>query len=90
MSPLLCRQVQASIHDYLDDELPVTASLVVAEHLQHCCDCADALRVEAAVRARIQQCCSADCAPPQLRVRIMTHISEVRVTYRQQSGDHDR
>lgn len=90
MSHLHCRHIQTSIHDYLDGELPVTAALIVSDHVRHCGDCADAIRVEAAVRARLQECCSTDCAPTQLRLRIMTHISEVRVTYREQPGDRDR
>ena len=94
MSHSACRQVQSSIHDYLDGELPGASASVVEGHLLRCPECADLVRIEAAVRARIRQCCTADEAPAELRVRIMTRITrvvtEVRVTYRDRSDGVER
>ncbi len=94
MSHPHCRQIQASVHDYLDGELPASNAEIVSEHLQFCPDCAYLVQFESAVRARVRECCSADAAPPELRVRILTRITQVvtqvRVTYRERPDDVER
>jgi anti-sigma factor (TIGR02949 family) len=89
-----CRQIQASVHDFLDGELPASSADFVTEHLQRCPECAHLVRFESAVRARIRDCCSTEAAPPELRVRIMTRIThvvtQVRVTYQERPGDVER
>lgn len=95
----ICRDIQTSVHDYLDGELQPSSAAVMGEHLRLCPDCARVVQFEAAMKARVRECCTSALAPAELRVRIMARITEavsgevvteVRVTYRESPDDRGR
>lgn len=81
-----CREVARAVHDYLDGQVDPRIEAVIADHLQQCPPCRHLVGFEQAVRTRMRRCCGTAEAPADLRVRILTRISEVRVDENRVSG----
>ena len=80
-----CGDALSRVYDYLDREIEPPAAMAIADHLEQCPSCAEQYRLEQLVKALVQRTCCEDRAPESLRVRIVTRISEVRITYRRQT-----
>jgi len=79
-----CNEALASVYDYLDHELDADAAQAIAWHLEHCPPCAEQYRLEQMVKALVHRTCCEERAPETLRVRIVTEISQIRITYRRE------
>lgn len=66
------------LYEYLDGALTHQDLEEVRRHLEECEDCTRAHDLECIIRAVVRRSCC-EKAPEQLKVRIMTRISQIRV-----------
>ena len=75
-----CKDVLDRVYEYLDGELDAHDLAVIRQHLDECGPCLRQYDLDEAVKALVRRSCH-EAAPEQLRLRILTRISEVRVSY---------
>jgi mycothiol system anti-sigma-R factor len=73
-----CNEVLARLYAYLDEELPTPAYAKIRQHLDECGPCLREYGLEEVVKQLVHRCCS-DPAPPELRVKVMVRIQQVRI-----------
>lgn len=78
-----CSEVIALVYAYLDGEITESERADIGSHLSECGPCLRQYGLEEAVKALVHRSCSCPVAPEGLRMRIVTRIQQVRVTYRQ-------
>lgn len=66
------------LYEYLDGALTLQDLDEVRAHLEECDECTRAYDLECIIRSVVRRSCC-EKAPEQLKVRIMTRISEIRV-----------
>jgi mycothiol system anti-sigma-R factor len=69
-TPLPCETVVASLHEYVDEELPAAIAAEVRAHLERCASCRRRLEHERAFHRALRRCARADAAPERLRTRL--------------------
>jgi mycothiol system anti-sigma-R factor len=74
-----CREVLDKVYEFLDAEVPLGDVRKIRQHLDECAPCLRQFDLERALKALVRRSCR-DHAPADLRVRIMTRISEVRLS----------
>lgn len=80
---MTCREVLRDLKTYLDGELPVRATLEVAEHLASCAACAAREEQARAARAHLRLTAPRPEVPPALRERITAALDRMdRTTLR--------
>ncbi len=77
-----CSDARSLVYHYLDGEMDHAQRVEVSQHLEECSDCRDEYGVEQVVKALLHRSCCSERAPEALRIRIVTRIQEVRITYR--------
>lgn len=75
-----CKDVLDRVYMYLDGEMNAHDLAVIRQHLDECGPCLRQYDLDEAVKALVRRSCH-EAAPEQLRLRILTRISEVRVSY---------
>ena len=75
-----CREVLDRVYEYLDGELGSPDLAKIRQHLVECGPCLRQFDLDDAVKALVRRSCS-EAAPDQLRLRIMTRISQVRIQH---------
>lgn len=74
-----CRDTLDQLYEYLDGELDAGHLAGVKEHLAHCNSCLQQYGFEQEVRTMVARSCCCH-APEQLRQRIITRITEIRLS----------
>ena len=75
-----CAEVLDHLYEYLDHELPEQGAYgKIRQHLEECAPCLRQFDLERGLKALVRRSCR-DHAPAELRGRIMTRISEVRLS----------
>lgn len=74
-----CGEVLERLYEYLDGELDSGSLGKIKQHLHECGPCLTEHEVEQMLKALVRRSCGGDCAPEELRSRIMLQITEVRV-----------
>jgi mycothiol system anti-sigma-R factor len=75
-----CRDVLDRVYEYLDAELTHHDIGKIKQHLDECGPCLQHFDLEGALKALVRRSCQ-DHAPADLRNKIMSRISEIRVQY---------
>ena len=75
-----CKDVLDRVYEYLDGEMDAHDLAVIRQHLDECGPCLRQYDLDEAVKALVRRSCH-EAAPEQLRLRILTRISEVRLSY---------
>ncbi len=75
-----CREVLDEVYAYLDKEVTRMDVERIKHHLAECAPCLQQYDLEEALKALVRRSCH-EPAPETLRVRIMTQITEIRVSY---------
>jgi mycothiol system anti-sigma-R factor len=73
-----CSEVLAELYAYLDEELDPSASVKIHQHLDECGPCLREYGLEEVVKKLVHRCCQSDPAPPELRVKVLVRIQEIR------------
>ncbi len=73
-----CTEVLSLVYVYIDDECDEVKSVAVSTHLEESGPCAEIVRVERVIKARVKRSCECAEAPETLRTSIVTSI---RATY---------
>jgi mycothiol system anti-sigma-R factor len=76
-----CGEVLLRVYEYLDGELDEHVVGKIRQHLDECGPCLSEYDLDIALKALIRRACGGECAPEELRTRIMLKITEVRVQY---------
>ena len=76
-----CGEVLERVYEYLDGELDAVVVSKISQHLDECGPCLSEYDLDVVLKALVRRTCGGDCAPEQLRQKIMDKISEVRVTH---------
>jgi mycothiol system anti-sigma-R factor len=74
-----CSDVLEEVYQYLDGELDEHAVGRIRQHLEECGPCLAEYKLDIALKALIRRTCGGDCAPVDLRNRIMVQITQVRI-----------
>jgi mycothiol system anti-sigma-R factor len=74
-----CRDVLKQVYEYLDGELDDHAVGKIRQHLDECGPCLSEYKLDIALKKLIRRACSGDCAPVDLRQKIMVQITQVRI-----------
>jgi mycothiol system anti-sigma-R factor len=74
-----CSEVLTRVYEYLDGELDTRAVDKIQQHLEECGPCLSEFDLDIALKALVRRSCGGDCAPEELRLRIMVQITQVRL-----------
>ncbi len=74
-----CSEVLDRVYEYLDGELDTLDCTKIKQHLDECGPCLREYHLDEALKALVRRSCSCEQAPEELRVRILTRITQVRV-----------
>ena len=73
-----CAEVLDAVYVYLDGEQDAAARQQVRVHLDECAPCLRQYGLEQAVKTLVARCCGSDCAPTELKARVLLRIQQVR------------
>jgi mycothiol system anti-sigma-R factor len=73
-----CSEVLERVYQYLDGELDTHAVGKIRQHLEECGPCLSEYDLDVVLKALVRRSCGGECAPDQLRTRILLQITEVR------------
>jgi mycothiol system anti-sigma-R factor len=74
-----CSEVLERLYEYLDGELDAHYLGKIEQHLHECGPCLTEHDVDLMLKALVRRSCGGDCAPDDLRARIMLQITQVRL-----------
>ena len=74
-----CGEVLQRVYELLDGEMSVSDVQRLRRHIDECTPCLSEYNLDAALKALIRRSCGCEEAPTELRLRILTQITEVRV-----------
>ncbi|MDQ1287021.1 MAG: hypothetical protein QG622_586 [Actinomycetota bacterium] len=74
-----CGEVLDHIYQYLDGELGDVDVDKIRQHLTECGPCLTEYDLDLMLKALVRRSCGGDCAPGDLRAKILLRISEVRL-----------
>lgn len=74
-----CSEVLERLYEYLDGELEAHDVGKIKQHLRECSPCLTEHEVDRMLKALVRRSCGGDCAPDDLRARIMLQIAEVHI-----------
>jgi len=72
-----CRDALDLIYEYLDGELADVSEEQVRQHFEACRRCFPHLKLEEAFLAAVHRASRGEAAPPELRSRVMSLLSQV-------------
>ena len=73
-----CREVLDQVYEYLNSEVTPDDVARIRQHLDECAPCLQEYDIEDHLKALVRRCCQ-EAAPADLRVRILTQISHIRL-----------
>ena len=76
-----CREVLDRVFEYLDDEMAELDCAKIKQHLEECGPCLQEYDLDQALKALIRRSCACESAPDELRTRVLTRITEVRIQF---------
>ncbi len=76
-----CSEVLDRVYEYLDNEMGELDCAKIKQHLDECGPCLREYDLDLALKALIRRSCACESAPEELRARVLTRITEVRVQY---------
>jgi mycothiol system anti-sigma-R factor len=76
-----CSQVLDQVYSYLDGEMTEHDRSHIRQHLIECAPCLKEYDLDEALKALVRRSCSGESAPEELRLKIMTRITQVRIEY---------
>jgi len=76
-----CSEVLDRVYEYLDNEMGELDCAKIKQHLEECGPCLAEYDLDLALKALIRRSCACEQAPEQLRTRILTRITQVRVEF---------
>ena len=76
-----CREVLDRVFEYLDNEMAELDCAKIKQHLEECGPCLQEYDLDQALKALIRRSCACEQAPDELRARILTRITQVRIEY---------
>ncbi len=74
-----CRDILDKVYSYLDQEVTRDDVAKIRHHLDECGPCLQQYDLETALKALVKRSCACEPAPAELRLRIMTQITTIRV-----------
>lgn len=74
-----CSEVLGRLYEYLDGELDASHLGKIKQHLHECGPCLTEHDIDRMLKALVRRSCGGDCAPDDLRSRIMLQITQVRL-----------
>ncbi|WP_342371690.1 mycothiol system anti-sigma-R factor [Propioniciclava soli] len=78
--PVDCRAVARRVEALLDGELDDTAADELRHHIDACEHCLEVADLVDALKRIVHRSCTGQVAPPALRARIVTQITQVSYT----------
>lgn len=72
-----CQDAVKLLYEYLDGELQDVSEEEVRAHFEACQRCFPHLKLEAAFRDAVKRASCSECAPPELREKLVSLIAEV-------------
>jgi len=72
-----CDEALEKLYEYIDHELPDDELSRIGDHLKDCSPCESELRINEKIKALASQC-GGECAPTELRERILMTIQQER------------
>ena len=76
-----CSEVLDRVYEYLDGELADLDCAKIRQHLEECGPCLAEYHLDEVLKAVIRRSCTCEPAPAQLRARILTRITQVRMQF---------
>jgi mycothiol system anti-sigma-R factor len=76
-----CSEVLDRVYEYLDDEMAELDCAKIKQHLDECGPCLRQYDLDLALKALIRRSCACEPAPEQLRARVLTRITQVRLEF---------
>ena len=74
-----CSELLTRLPAYLDGEMDAGEAAQFRDHLQRCAPCMDEHDLDHAIKAVVGKCCGGEIASEQLRAKVMTRITTLRV-----------
>ena len=74
-----CSEVLDRVYEYLDGEALELDCAKIKQHLIECGPCLQQYHLAEAVKALVRRSCRYEIAPDELRLKILTRITQVRV-----------
>lgn len=84
-----CQEILAQVYSYLDSEVTRDDVQRIQHHLAECGPCLRQYDLENALKALVRRSCACEAAPVDLRTKILTRITTIRLTY-EASSQSDR
>lgn len=78
MAKKQCDEALDKLFEFIDNELPDTELHRIGEHLQDCPPCEAERRINEKIRSLTGKCAGGECAPEELRERILLTIKQAR------------
>jgi len=76
-----CREILDQVYSYLDSEVTREDVRKIQHHLDECGPCLRQYDLENALKALVRRSCACEPAPVDLRMKIITRITTIRLTY---------
>lgn len=76
-----CERALARLEEFMDNEVAEADAATIRAHLADCDGCMDEARMLETLRRLMRRSC-VECAPDELRVRIQTQITTLRIQFR--------
>ena len=74
-----CSEVLDRVFEYLDNEMDTLDCAKIKQHLEECGPCLREYHLDEMLKAVVRRSCACEHAPEQLRTRVLTRITEVRL-----------
>jgi len=75
-----CSRARLQLYEYLDGEMAPDDCAKIREHLAQCGPCLREYDLDQMLKALVRRSCSAETAPTQLRMQIMSRITTIDMT----------
>ena len=74
-----CSEVLDRVYEYLDNEMEELDCAKIRQHLDECGPCLKQYDLDLALKALIRRSCACEPAPQELRTKILSRITTVRI-----------
>jgi mycothiol system anti-sigma-R factor len=76
-----CSEVLDRVFEYLDNEMSTLDCAKIKQHLEECGPCLREYHLDEALKALVRRSCACEHAPEELRMRVLTRITQVRLEF---------